>query len=163
MDPFLGSIMVVSFDFAPKGWTLCNGQILPISQNTALFSLLGTTFGGDGRTTFQLPNLQARAALGANNGSYPIGISAGETTHTLSTAEMAAHNHLWNGASAAASTPNPAGGVLAQAGLYTSTPNVQMSSSLVTATGGGQPHENRSPFLALNFCIALQGIFPSRT
>lgn len=161
MEPFLGSIMVASFGFPPKGWALCNGQLMTISQNQALFSLLGTNFGGDGRTTFGLPNLQGRAALGMGNGNT-VGQSGGEATHTLTSQEMPAHNHGWQATASGPSTNAPDNGVLAGAGMYTNSPNQAMAQGEISNFGGSQPHENRSPFLVLNFCIALIGIFPSR-
>ncbi|MGH9666664.1 MAG: phage tail protein [Bryobacteraceae bacterium] len=161
MNPFLGSIMVVSFNYAPKGWSACNGQTMPINQYQALFSLLGTTFGGNGVSTFQLPNLQGRAAMGFGS-AYALGAVGGEAAHTLIPNEMPTHTHLWQATSAGPSTADPTNGVLAGAGLYTKSGNTTMSPAQLSPAGGSQPHENSSPYLVLNFCIALQGIFPSR-
>ena len=162
-EPFIGEIQVFPFGFAPRGWAQCNGQLLPINQNQALFSLLGTMYGGDGRTTFALPDLRGRVALGVGPG-YSQGQQAGEEAHTLSVSEMPAHTHGANASSAAPSTSNPAGAAWANAGAssYAASPNAPMAGNAVAPAGGGQPHENRSPYLTLNFCIALVGIFPSR-
>jgi len=172
-EPFLGEIRTFSFNFAPKGWALCNGQTLPINQNQALFSLLGTQYGGNGTTTFQLPNLQGRLALGMG-GSFTIGEATGEATHTLVEAEMPAHNHAIaasvNGTSNATNIPSSAvvlgSGLSSGAGtpavsIYDSTAPVTAMLSLGDA-GGDQPHQNLMPLTVLNYCIALQGIFPSR-
>ena len=167
--PFLGEIRIVSFNFAPKGWALCNGQLLPINQNQALFSLLGTTYGGDGRVTFALPNLQGRTPIHQGNG-FVQGQLAGVEAVTLTTSEIPAHTHTVHGTSANATTNNAGGGAgaglgYAKAGtaiygpLASPTP---MAAGTVSSIGGSQPHENRQPFLVLNACIALQGIFPSR-
>jgi microcystin-dependent protein len=165
-EPFLSEIRIMSFQFAPKGWALCNGQLLPINQNQALFSLLGTTFGGNGQTNFALPDLRGRAPIHAGSG-HTLGERAGEPAHTLSIAELPQHTHLAQGTSnnGTAATPAPAGSAgYAQSptSIYgaAATP-VAMSPSTSGNTGGGQPHENRQPSLVLNFCIALQGIFPS--
>src|SRR5437763_1733086 len=162
--PFLAEIRLVSFNFAPKGWALCNGQLLPINQNQALFSLLGTTYGGNGITTFALPNLQGCTPLHAGNG-HILGESGGEETHTLTVSEMAAHQHTAVATSATPNTTSPGGGFWGNAGVsaYSSNPpNTPMAAQAAGATGGGQPHQNLSPYLVLNFVIALQGIFPSR-
>src|SRR5579875_2015779 len=166
--PFLSEIRIFSFNFAPKGWAMCNGQLLPINQNQALFSLLGTTYGGDGRVNFALPNLQGRTAMSFGH-SFTLGQRAGEEQHTLIMSEMAAHTHPANAdpVSGNASTANPAGNLPANTTsiqMYSSGSSnmVPMYAQMVTAVGGSQPHENRQPFLALNFCIALQGIFPSQ-
>jgi microcystin-dependent protein len=171
-DPFLSEIRIFSFNFAPKGWAQCNGQLLPINQNQALFSLLGTTYGGDGRVNFQLPDLRGRVSFHfgqGGGGSYNLGERAGEEVHTLSVSEMPVHLHALvpgsNASSAAATQPNPVGNYLANSGksAYTSAaPNASMGAGTVSTVGGSQAHENRSPYLTLNFCIALQGLFPSR-
>jgi microcystin-dependent protein len=163
-EPFIGEIQVFPFGFAPRGWAQCNGQLLPINQYQALFSLLGTMYGGDGRTTFALPDLRGRVALGVGAG-YSQGQQAGEETHTLSISEMPAHAHQASASSAPPSSPNPSGATWANMGAdaYAASPNAQMAGNAVAPAGGGQPHENRSPYLTLNFCIALVGIFPSRS
>ncbi len=161
-EPFLGEIKIVSFNFAPKGWALCNGQLLPINQNQALFSLLGTTFGGDGRTTFGLPNLQGRTPIHVGQG-HTLGELGGEQAHTLSIAEIPTHTHVANAQSANATTPIPGGNLLGAANnLYAAPTNLtSLSPSMVANVGGSQAHLNMQPFLTLSFCIALQGIFPS--
>lgn len=161
-EPFLSEIRIMSFVFAPKGWALCNGQLLPINQNQALFSLLGTTFGGDGRTTFALPDNRARTPMHVGSG-HTLGERAGEQVHTLSIAELPQHVHSLQASSAVATTPVPTNAVFAQANnLYSpSSALVALGATSVTNTGGSQAHQNMQPFLALNFCIALQGIFPS--
>ena len=164
-DPFLGEIKIVSFAFAPKGWAVCNGQLLPISQNQALFSLLGTTFGGDGRTTFALPNLQGRAPVHVGK-EVPLGQTAGEENHTLTTAEMPAHDHRVFGTSTGPAAGTPAGNVwatlTATQNPYSQAPNATMVAAAIRPAGGGQAHSNLQPYLVLTFVIALQGIFPSR-
>ena len=162
-DPFIGEIQLFPFGFAPRGWAQCNGQLLPINQNQALFSLLGTMYGGNGQTTFALPDLRGRVPLGVGSG-YSQGQRAGEEQHTLIFSETPAHIHQANASSAAPFTPSPAGASWANTGAnnYAASPNAQMAGIAVTPAGGGQPHENRSPYLTLNFCIALAGIFPSR-
>jgi microcystin-dependent protein len=161
-EPFLSEIRIMSFTFAPKGWALCNGQLLPINQNQALFSLLGTTFGGDGRVNFALPNLQSRTPIHVGSG-HTLGEQGGEQAHTLSIAELPTHTHVLNGSSTAANTNVATGGYLATVtNAYASAGNlVAMSPTEVGNTGGSQAHLNLQPFLTLNFCIALQGIFPS--
>jgi len=162
-EPFLGEVKIISWNFAPKGWAFCNGQLLPINQNQALFSILGTTYGGDGRVTFALPNLQGRTAVHTGNGIV-LGQSAGETSHTLNISELPAHTHAPTGSAAtgtlAAATGNLWGG--STANPYSATANTLMNPACVLPTGGSQPHENMSPYLVLNFIIALQGIFPSQ-
>ncbi|ASN83104.1 phage tail protein [Deinococcus ficus] len=163
-EPFLAEIRLTSFNFAPKGWAMCNGQLLPINQNQALFSLLGTAYGGNGQTNFALPDLRGRRPMHAS-GPYP-GQMAGQELHTLNTNEVPAHNHALNASSSPGSAIGPAGNVLAATGevaLYTDgAGSVALNSSSIQAVGGGQPHENRPPYLVLNYIIALQGIFPSR-
>jgi microcystin-dependent protein len=166
-EPFLSEIRIMSFVFAPKGWALCNGQLLPINQNQALFSLLGTTFGGDGRVNFALPDLRARTPIHVGSG-HTLGERGGEPAHTLSISEIPTHTHVLNATSNTSTTNTVAAGVmLAQstaAQLYGDVSNLQaMSPAAVTNTGGSQAHLNLQPFLTLSFCIALQGIFPSPT
>lgn len=166
-EPYLSEIRVFAFGFAPKGWALCNGQTLPINQNTALFSLIGTFYGGNGTTTFQLPNLQGCVPLhmGTGGGStYTIGEQGGETNVTLTLNQLASHSHSVNANSAAdANVPSssvvPGGGGLS---VYGAAGAVAMNNAIVGFAGGNQPHSNVQPYLVLNFCIALQGIFPSR-
>src|SRR5262245_32122737 len=162
-EPFLSEIRIMSFGFAPKGWAMCNGQLLPINQNQALFSLLGTTYGGDGRTTFALPNLQGNTPMHVGNG-HTLGERGGEQNHTLSIAELPAHTHVPNASSAAADTNIPTGAYVASVNnAYTAPANlVAMSPASLANTGGSQAHLNMQPYLALTFCIALQGIFPSQ-
>jgi microcystin-dependent protein len=171
-NQFLSEIRIMSFSFAPKGWAMCNGQLLPINENQALFALLGTTYGGNGQTTFALPNLQGRAAMHAGS-SHILGERGGEEAHTVTTAEMPAHIHpasgdakAGNATSAIPTLPNTLPGNASPTLVYSpgggGIQAVAMNPAMVTNAGGSQPHENRQPFLALNFCIALQGIFPSR-
>jgi len=165
-EPFLSEIRIMSFGFPPKGWALCNGQLLPINQNQALFSLLGTTYGGDGRVNFGLPNLQARTPIHMGGG-YTLGQLGGEQGHTVSQAEMPQHVHNANAISTAGSTNLPAGNLVANSApnnLYGPAQNfTALSPTAVTTVGGSQAHLNMQPYLVLNFCIALQGIFPSQT
>lgn len=162
--PFLGEIKIVSFGFAPRSWALCNGQLLPINQNQALFSILGTTYGGNGQTTFGLPDLRGRAPL--HRGSQNIlGTKAGEEAHTLTQSEMPAHQHFVQAMPTAGTSLNPTGNVLAnRASEPYAAPNnlAPMLAGTTGNVGGSQAHNNLQPFLVLNFCIALQGIFPSR-
>jgi microcystin-dependent protein len=163
----------MSFGFAPKTWALCNGQLLPINQNQALFSLLGTTYGGDGRINFGLPNLQGRVPIHMGGG-HTLGEVGGEVNHTLNIGEMAAHNHLMAATAATATEQIPPNtSYLGQAqsqgtnkpnvNIYgTAAPSGQMAPAVIGQTGGSQPHPNQQPFLVLNVCIALQGIFPSQ-
>ena len=161
-DPFLGEIRLVGFSFPPSGWAFCNGQILPINQNTALFSLLGTTYGGDGRNTFALPNLEGRIAM-AFSQSHPIGESGGTETETLTVAQIPAHNHSLAASDQQQSTNQPSGALLTAGGYYASgNPDVTMSTQAIGTTGDNKPQNNLQPYLVLNYIIALQGIFPSR-
>jgi microcystin-dependent protein len=165
-SPFLGQIQIFGFNFAPRGWAFCNGQLLSISQNTALFSLLGTTYGGNGQTTFALPNLQGRVPMHVGQGpgltNRTQGEVAGTETHTLNANEMPVHTHTARASSGDASDTTPVGNVLAGGGAYAAAPNQAMNALAITTAGGSQPHNNLQPYLVLNFCIALQGIFPSR-
>jgi microcystin-dependent protein len=162
-EPFLSEIRLMSFDFAPKGWALCNGQVLPINQNQALFSLLGTTFGGNGQTTFALPNLQGRVPMHMGGG-HTLGQQGGEQAHTLSQSEMPDHVHVMMASSENADQLLGTGNVLASTSTRYAQPasltTLHPTSSL--PVGGSQAHLNMQPFLTISFCIALQGIFPSR-
>jgi microcystin-dependent protein len=166
-EPFLAEIRIVSFNFPPKGWALCNGQLLPINQNQALFSLLGTTYGGNGQTTFALPEMRGRTPIHYGN-SHTLGEKGGEEAHALSVAELPAHTHVVtsNATTADADRSSPANSLPAYAALesYSSSgPPVPLHAQAATSnTGGGQSHSNMQPFLTLSFVIALQGIFPSR-
>lgn len=163
-EPFLGEIKIISWNFPPKGWTFCNGQLLPINQNQALFSILGTTYGGDGRTNFALPNLQGRMPVHVGDGII-LGERGGETAHTVNISELPAHNHTPVGSSTNPPTSPGAAGLLWSANNVSSfagSANVAMNPACVLPVGGSQPHENMSPYLVLNFIIALQGIFPSQ-
>jgi microcystin-dependent protein len=163
-EPFLSEIRIMSFVYAPQGWALCNGQLLPINQNQALFSLLGTTFGGDGRVNFALPDLRARAPIHVGSG-HTLGERGGEQAHTLSIAELPTHTHVLSGTSnAAANTPSGTsllGKSAPQAAYGGPASLVAMDPTSIGNTGGSQAHLNMQPFLVLSFCIALQGIFPS--
>lgn len=164
-EPFLSELRMMSFVFAPRGWALCNGQLLPINQNQALFSLLGTTYGGDGRVNFALPDLRSRVPLHVGQG-HTLGERGGEQAHTLSMSEMPAHSHDVVASSAVGSLAAPAGNVLASApNVYRSQARdlTTLAPASVTPVGGSQAHQNMQPFLTLSWCIALQGIFPSPT
>ena len=165
-EPFLSEIRIMSFEFAPKGWALCNGQLLPINQNQGLFSLLGTTFGGDGRVNFALPDLRGRTPIHVGSG-HTLGEKGGEPAHTLSIAELPEHTHVLNGSSAPATVDLATNNMFAKTAslnIYGAPTNlVAMNAGMVTNTGGSQAHLNMQPFLTLSFCIALQGIFPSPT
>jgi microcystin-dependent protein len=163
-EPFIAEIKVISFNFPPKGWAFCNGQLLPINQNQALFSILGTVYGGDGRTTFALPNFQGRLPLHQGNG-FTLGERGGEAAHTLTIPELPTHLHPPNAQSTASSPgQSPAGAIWATAPnvAFAPAPNIQMNPAAVANAGGSQPHNNESPYLVLNFIIALVGIFPSQ-
>ena len=161
--PFLSEIKLMSFNFPPKGWALCNGQLLPINQNQALFSLLGTTYGGDGRTTFGLPNLQARTPNHVGNG-FVLGEMGGELAHTLNISELPAHTHIAMATDTAGDSPIPTGNYLGAAdNMYGALANATpLNPGTISVVGGSQSHENMQPYLVLSFCIALQGVFPSQ-
>jgi microcystin-dependent protein len=163
-EPFLSEIKIVSFNFPPKGWALCNGQFLPINQNQALFALLGTTYGGNGQTTFALPNLRGRVPIHIGNG-HALGEAAGSTSVTVNIQQLATHMHgLQASTSVVTPTSDPSGNFLGPVNNAYGTPAAltTMEPSSVTSVGGSQPHNNMMPYLVLNFIIALQGIFPSR-
>jgi microcystin-dependent protein len=163
-EPFLSEIRLMSFNFAPKGWALCNGQLLPINQNQALFALLGTTYGGNGQTNFALPDLRGRTPIHESR-NHTLGEKAGQEVHTVSSAEMPTHNHPMNGSTTASGgSDNPTNKFLGSASNLYHTPAslTPMNPQTIGNRGGGQPHNNMMPYLALNFCIALQGIFPSQ-
>jgi microcystin-dependent protein len=176
--PFVAEIRIFPFNFAPKGWAFCDGQILPLSQNTALFSLLGTTYGGDGKSNFALPNLQGNVPIHSGQGSglslYDLGESGGSQTVTLLDSEMPSHNHALNATTAAGTTADPNGAMFSDGNWsfsgntgkvqYYSTqpPNVSMGVNSTSVAGSSFPHNNLMPYLTLNFCIALQGVFPAR-
>lgn len=173
MDPFIGQILMVGFNFAPKGWALCNGQLLPIVTNQALFSLLGTMYGGDGRTNFALPNLQGRVPIhmgqipGGSN--YAVGASGGAETVTLQVNNLPLHSHSVNCNNAPGTSADPTHNFQAEVAatgktphVYAASANAQMAAAAIGVTGGNQPVTNMQPYLCVNFIIALQGIFPSR-
>jgi len=162
-EPFLGEIRLLSFVFPPKGWALCNGQLLPINQNQALFSLLGTTYGGDGRVNFALPDLRGRVPLHTGQG-HTLGEVGGEQAHTLTVNELPTHTHFESAVSGNGTTPVPTGHLLASAlNVYSPASGLTaLAPTSVTNVGGSQAHQNMQPFLTLSFCIALQGIFPSQ-
>jgi microcystin-dependent protein len=171
-DAFIGQILMVSFQFAPRGWALCNGQILPIEQNQALFSLLGTTFGGDGIRTFALPDLRGRVPIHqgtdpATGTSFILGQTGGEEQVTLTISQIPTHTHSLSAESAVGNSNNPSGnvwGAQSRLDVYSSSSSadVAMSSSSISGTGGNLPHDNHSPYLTINYIIALTGVFPSR-
>jgi microcystin-dependent protein len=165
--PFIGQISMFAFNFPPRSWAQCNGQLLAIAQNQALFSLLGTTYGGNGTTTFALPDLRGRTPLhwgqGPGLSNRTLGQNGGEENHTLITTEMPAHNHLMNANSGSPTASSPSGNFAAQnTSAYSTTSNATMNSADIGNMGGSQPHPNQSPYLVINICIALAGIFPSR-
>ena len=166
-EPFLGQIQAFGFNFAPRGWAFCSGQILSIAQNTALFSLLGTTYGGNGQTTFALPDLRGRTPLHMGQGpglsSYDLGQVAGTESVTLLSTQMPAHNHTHVASSGPPADNLPGGNFVAAAAIYAASPGDSvMAPSSIGIAGGNQPHPNMQPYLVLNWCIALEGIFPSR-
>ena len=164
-EPFLSEIRIMSFVFPPKGWALCDGQLLPINQNQPLFSLLGTTYGGDGRVNFALPDLRSRVPIHMGS-SHTLGERGGEQAHTLSISEIPTHTHVFN-ATTTSANPSPVpinnylGPTASMYGAFANATSVNPQS--ITNTGGSQAHLNMQPFLVLSFCIALQGIFPSQT
>ena len=167
-EPFLSEIRIFGFNYAPRSWAFCNGQLLPINQNQALFSLLGTTYGGNGQTTFALPDLRGRTPIHTGSG-FVLGQAGGEQAHTLTQSEMPQHIHVANGSSAAADAAVPGANLLGAVdnttfgNAYTAPANfAAMNALAVNNVGGSQAHQNMQPYLVLNICIALQGIFPSR-
>ena len=172
MDPFVAEIRIFPFNFPPKGWAFCDGQILPLSQNTALFSLLGTTYGGDGKSNFGLPNMQGNAPMHPGQGPglspHDLGETGGSETVTLLQSEIPSHSHNMMASNADSTSQSPAGQLLAGgiggiAFYGPPPPLVQLSQNALTPAGGSQPHNNLQPYLTLNFCIALQGVYPPRT
>ncbi len=172
-DPFVAEIRIFPFNFAPKGWAFCDGQLMPLSQNTALFSLVGTYYGGNGKSNFALPDLQGRAAMHPGQGQglslHDLGETGGVESLTLLDSEMPAHTHTLRGTNALGDSPTPAGNSLARfsalnAYQQNQTANlVPMAPEALPAVGGGLPHNNMQPYLTFNFCIALQGVFPPRS
>jgi microcystin-dependent protein len=169
MEPFLGQLMLFPFNYAPKGWAQCNGQLLAINQFQALFALLGTTFGGNGTTNFALPNLQGRTPVGTGGqANVTLGQTGGEEQHTLSAAEVPPHSHRLQAVTSGANQAVPNGNLLATtsgaATIYNASGQnpTQLNLQTISTAGGGQPHENRTPYLVMNWCIALVGIFPSQ-
>ena len=169
-EPFIAEVKIFAGNFAPRGWAFCNGQLLPIAQNTALFSLVGTTYGGDGRTTFGLPDLQGRAPMHPGNGpgltNRRLGESGGNGTVALSESQMPTHRHVPQSATSHGEESSPVNHTWAPHEMgesFTERTNAAMKPTVLTATGGGQPHNNIQPYLAINFVIALVGLFPSRS
>jgi microcystin-dependent protein len=162
-EPFLSEIKIMSFNFPPKGWALCNGQLLPINQNQALFALLGTTYGGNGQTNFALPDLRGRVPIHMGSG-HTLGETAGAEAVTVNIQQLPTHLHTFSGSSANANIPTSGNSVFGTSNnMYAAATNlVPLRSDTVTSIGGNQAHTNMEPYLVLNFCIALQGIFPSR-
>ena len=163
-EPFLSEIRLFSFNFPPKGWAFCNGQFLPINQNQGLFALLGTTYGGNGQTTFALPNLQGRCAMHMD-ASFTLGQAAGQSAHTVTISEMPQHLHFAQAATSNGDSPVPSGNFMGAFNNAYRTPGanlITLDPSTNGSVGGSQPHNNMCPYLVINFCIALQGIFPSR-
>ena len=162
-EPFLGEVRLMSFNFAPKGWALANGQLLPINQNQGLFALLGTTYGGDGRVNFALPDIRGRVPM-HQGGGFTLGQRGGEEAHTINQQETPTHNHFVNVSNANADGL-PTGNYFAAANnaYHTAPANTNLAPNSITNTGGSQPHNNMQPYLTISFAIALQGIFPSPT
>jgi microcystin-dependent protein len=173
MDPFVAEIRIFPFNFAPKGWAFCDGQILPLSQNTALFSLLGTTYGGDGKSNFALPNMQGNVPMHPGQGPglslHDLGETGGSDTVSLLESEIPSHSHAWMASTQDGIDNHTQQNLLAQGvgvGMYvpdTTTPFVSLSDNALAPAGGDQPHNNLQPYLTLSFCIALQGVYPPRT
>ena len=175
MDPFVAEIRIFPFNFAPKGWAFCDGQILPLSQNTALFSLLGTTYGGDGKSNFALPNMQGNAPMHPGQGPglslHDLGETGGSDTVSLLESEIPSHSHAMMASSDSADNFVPAAAIMLAKPLgrgnnlfaTTATPLVAMNDNALAPAGGDQPHNNLQPYLTLNFCIALQGVYPPRS
>lgn len=169
-EPYVGEIRMIAFSFAPNGWMFCQGQLLPISENAVLFQLIGTTYGGDGQSTFALPNLASRIpvhmGIGPNGTTYQLAEQAGTEQVTLTAPQIPAHTHPWVGSTADAGSKQPIGGVpaVAQGDLYTTSfTAMPMFNQAITPEGGSQPHDNLQPFLVINFIISLFGVFPSQT
>ena len=172
-DPFLAEIRIFPFNFAPKGWAWCNGQLMPLSQNTALFSLLGTTYGGDGKSTFALPDMQGNAPMHPRQGPglslHDLGETGGSETVTLLQSEIPVHSHSLMASATNSTKPNPSGNSLTRIAsngtpyVAPGGPLAQFSDQALGVAGGGLPHNNMQPYLTLNFCLALQGVFPPRT
>lgn len=165
-EPFLAEIRMVGFNFAPRGWAFCDGQIMPINQNQSLYTLLGTTYGGDGRTSFALPDLRGRTPIHVGEG-YSEGNKGGEETHTLSISEIPQHKHTVNASHDNATSISPSGRSLAGArentySAYDAVNAVAMANGFLSNTGGSHAHQNMQPYTTVNFCIAIQGLFPSR-
>jgi microcystin-dependent protein len=171
MDPFVAEIRIFPFNFAPKGWAFCDGQILPLSQNTALFSLLGTTYGGDGKSNFALPNMQGNAPMHPGQGPglslHDLGETGGSETVSLLESEIPSHSHAMNASKADAIDTNANNELFAKGigiGMYAAANNLTpLADTMIAPAGGDQPHNNMQPYLTLNFCIALQGVYPPRT
>lgn len=162
-EPFLGEIRLTSFNFAPKGWAMCNGQLLPINQNQALFALFGTTYGGDGRVNFALPDLRGRVPMHLGGG-FVQGQRGGEPAHTLTSSELPTHTHPAHASTTDGDAPIATGGRLASFNNGYGAPAnvVTLSAATISGVGGSQAHQNMAPYLALNYVVALQGIFPSQ-
>jgi len=173
MDPFVAEIRIFPFNFAPKGWAFCDGQILPLSQNTALFSLLGTTYGGDGKSNFALPNMQGNAPMHPGQGPglslHDLGETGGSQNVSLLESEIPSHSHNWMASGTVGTKPSPTGNAVARVTGATpylppaGAPLAQFAGQALAPAGGNQPHNNMQPYLTLSFCIALQGVFPPRT
>lgn len=169
MEPFIGMVILFGGNFAPRGWALCDGQLLPISENTSLFSILGTTYGGDGRTTFALPDLRGRVPMHPGNGPgltpRDLGQKLGVESVTLSVAQMPSHGHEMNVANVTADNDRPAGAMLGRTQIYsaTATPTAALNPTTIANNGGNEAHDNMQPSLGINYIIALQGIYPSRS